>query len=57
MAAANSWVSSTAVGHGANEPDGVPTGTRRRTRLLSLSIHARRRCARRNVDPMRSIMC
>ena len=51
MVAANWWVSSSTVGTQCDEPDGMPTGMRRRTRLLSLTDHARRRGARRNVEP------
>jgi hypothetical protein len=51
MAAANSWVSTASVDTESNEPDGVPPGAPRQRRPLSLSIHARRRGARRNVEP------
>ena len=51
MVTAKKWISSSRSGTESHEPAGMPTGMCRRTRLLSLTDHARRRGARRNVEP------
>jgi hypothetical protein len=51
MATENSWVSSVSVDTQSDDLNGMLTSTPRQRRPLSLSIHARRRGARRNVEP------
>lgn len=51
MAAVNWWVSGATMETQGDELNDVPSGTRHRKRPVSLTAHARRRAARRNVAP------